>query len=71
MQDKIYRGSYNRGWLYSARATIGLDAADRRGYTRDDAWMDGYLDEAAGRAKWHLRDCAKHDSLENGGCGES
>ena len=66
-----YREAYNRGWGYSARTTTGLDYADRRGYTRDDAWMDGYLDQAAGRAKWHLRDCANHDTAANGGCGEA
>jgi hypothetical protein len=26
-----------------------------------DATYDGYLDQAAGRPKWHLRDCPDHD----------
>lgn len=32
-----------------------LDRADQRG--EPEAWYDGYLDAAAGREKWHLRDC--------------
>lgn len=66
-----YGSAYNRGWRYSATSTASLDYADRRGWSRNDAWLDGYLDYAAGRQKWHLRDCPKHDSAENGGCGEA
>lgn len=67
--DPAYRDAYNRGWRYSNTSDAGLDNADRRGWTRDEAWTDGYLDAAAGRAKWHLRDCTAHHNNE-GGCGE-
>lgn len=66
-----YTEDYNRGWRYSATGTGGLDTADRRGWSRREGWMDGYLDCAAGRAKWHYRDCPNHDSAANGGCGEA
>ena len=47
------RAAYNRGWRYSNSATCtGLDFADSKGYSSDEAWMDGYLDAAAGRPKW-------------------
>jgi hypothetical protein len=32
------------------------------------AWEDGFLDEAAGREQFHLRDCKAHHN-ESGGCG--
>jgi len=56
-----YRRSYNRGWRYSRSGTGTLDFADSRGYSNDDAWMDGYLDAAAGRAKWHMVTCPDHE----------
>jgi hypothetical protein len=66
-----YAKDYNRGWRYSA-TTGGLDIPDRRGWTRIEAWMDGYLDEATGRAKWHYRDCTDHTMATEGhGCGEA
>lgn len=51
--DPEYRDQYNRGW----RSTGDLDAADRRGWSKVDAWMDGYTDAAQGLPKWHRRDC--------------
>jgi len=57
-----YRKSYNAGWRYSQSASANLDYADRTGKSSDDAWMDGYLDLAAGREKWHRLNCADHDS---------
>lgn len=60
-----YRNRYAKGWRYAVRAT-GLDNADRRGLTRDDAWMDGYLDQAAGRERWHLLRCADHAACGQG-----
>lgn len=66
-----YAKDYNRGWRYSGTANANLDTADRRGWSRIEGWMDGYLDYATGRAKWHYRDCKNHDSIENGGCGEA
>jgi hypothetical protein len=51
-----YRRDYNNGWDTSARgADDALDRADARGVSH--AWYDGYHDQAAGRPKWHLRDC--------------
>lgn len=48
-----YRDDYDRGWRYRG----DLDHADRKGYTRSDAWQDGYADMSQGLAKWHRRDC--------------
>lgn len=60
-----YRADYIRGW--KAGVNIGaLDRADDR--NEPDAWYDGYLDYAAGREKWHRRDCAAHHNRP-GGCG--
>lgn len=56
-----YIDQYNKGW-----------AAASREFSREwdsgmssDAFDDGYLDRAAGRAKWHLTYCLDHDV-----CGE-
>lgn len=68
--DSEYAAAYNKGWRYSANGAGGLDHADRRGWSRSEGWMDGYLDYAAGRAKWHYRDCPAHHNDE-GGCGEA
>lgn len=54
-----YNRLYNNGWRASANAG-GLDG------DHPEAWEDGYLDYAAGRDKWHLRDCPDHDT-----CGEA
>ena len=47
-----YRKSYEAGWRYSGTANANLDYADRKGLSSDDAWMDGYLDQACGDGKW-------------------
>jgi len=57
--DDVYRAAYQRGWL-AARRVGALERADDRG--EPDAWYDGYLDNAAGREKWHLATCADHDN---------
>lgn len=57
-----YRASYSAGWRYAGSATANLDYADSRGLSADTAWMDGYLDRAAGRARWHRLHCADHDA---------
>lgn len=57
-----YRADYNKGWRYSGSESASLDHADR--IRASDAWIDGYMDYAAGRPKWHLRDC-----LDHGRCG--
>lgn len=56
-----YRKAYRRGWRTSERVG-NLDRADADGRSDDDAWMDGYLDYAAGREEWHLLFCPDHDS---------
>jgi hypothetical protein len=52
-----YRKAYKRGWKYSHTSTANLDTADARGWTRDDAWLDGYLDAAASRDYMHMLTC--------------
>ena len=51
--DAEYRSWYTKGWTYSGRPTATLDHGDSHGYP--EAWYDGYLDRAAGRAKWSTR----------------
>lgn len=57
-----YVNQYNAGWAAAGRS--GDSAAWDSGQT-SAAWDDGYLDRAAGRAKWHLTWCLDHDE-----CGE-
>lgn len=52
-----YVEQYNKGWRAASRA----DSYPDMGW----AMEDGYLDRAAGRAKWHLTFCSDHDN-----CGE-
>lgn len=59
---EAYKREYNAGWAASGRP--GDSAAWNSGNT-SHAWDDGYLDRAAGRAKWHLTWCLDHDI-----CGE-
>jgi len=65
-----YTKDYQRGWRYSQTASANLDTADRRGWSKIKGWMDGYLDNAAGRPKWHLRECSNHSNVP-GGCGQA
>lgn len=59
--EATYRERYNAGWRYSER--VGdLTRPDADGRSDDDAWMDGYLDAAVGRERYHLAFCADHDS---------
>lgn len=53
-----YKRMYNKGWRRSERVGSIPDSAN----AEDDAWMDGYLDNATGREKWHLLFCPDHDS---------
>ncbi len=55
---RAYMQRYNAGWRRSMRVGSIPDSP----IADDDAWMDGYLDYAVGREKWHLRDCADHDN---------
>lgn len=65
-----YRTAYNRGWKAGLNTgSFTLDRADTRG--EPDAWYDGYYDQAAGREKWHLPNCAAHGPADAGGCGEA
>ena len=61
-----YIAQYNLGWQASTRVgrTGQSSEAWNSGMT-NYAWDDGYLDQAAGRPKWHLTYCADHDE-----CGE-
>lgn len=56
-----YVREYNAGWAAGARGASEKWASG----TSSHAWDDGYLDAAAGRAKWHLTWCDDHDQ-----CGE-
>jgi hypothetical protein len=51
-----YRHWYNRGWRYALTPTATLEHGDN--INAPGAWYDGYLDQAAGRDKWHLATCA-------------
>ena len=50
-ERKAYKKHYNRGWRSSAGPYASLDRGDSN--NEPDAWYDGYLDLACGRAKWH------------------
>lgn len=56
-----YITQYNLGWSAGRRAHSDLWGSGLTNY----AWDDGYLDQVASRAKWHLAHCENHDS-----CGE-
>lgn len=58
---KWYIAEYNNGWQAAKQS---FSAAWDSGQT-SAAWDDGYLDQAAGRPKWHLTYCIDHDN-----CGE-
>lgn len=57
-----YVKQYNAGYAAAGRPTTSK--AWESG-SSSDAYDDGYLDRAAGRAKWHLTYCTDHDN-----CGE-
>lgn len=61
-----YNQAYEKGWRASNRPDHDLDSAEARfrrryGDAQWDAWLDGWMDVACGREKWHLRDCPNHD----------
>jgi hypothetical protein len=62
-----YKRAYERGWRYSGTETATLDYGDES--HQPEPWYDGYLDRAAGRAKWHLATCPNH-GVGPGTCGE-
>lgn len=57
-----YVEEYNRGWT-AARRDFCAEWDDG---SSSAAFDDGYLDRAAGRAKWHLTYCTDHGTC----CGE-
>lgn len=63
-----YVKDYRRGWRDSARhGRTGAETAFQRG-EGSGAYDDGYLDQAAGRKKWHLAHCDVHENSSEG-CG--
>lgn len=54
--ESDYKRLYRKGWAYGQRGS-DLDAADARGYTRSDAWCDGFFDAAASMPMWHRAEC--------------
>lgn len=71
--DTTYRRWYERGWRYSGTENANLDFVPRELSTFSpeyDAWLDGYMDLAVGREKWHLAHCKNHHNSE-GGCGKA
>lgn len=61
-----YVTQYNLGWQASTRVGRTGQGSEAWGSgTTNYAWDDGYLDQAAGRPKWHLTYCRDHDT-----CGE-
>lgn len=59
MLDAVqYRLEYEKGWARAKRTSEYPSGS----YAQED----GYLDSAAGRAKWHLTYCSNHDA-----CGEA
>lgn len=61
VMTKQYKRDYKRGWRTSARVG-SLDRADADGRSDNEAWMDGYLDYAAGREMFHIPNCPNHDT---------
>lgn len=61
-----YVTQYNLGWQASTRVgRTGQDSDAWSSGCSNYAWDDGYLDQAAGRPKWHITYCRDHDT-----CGE-
>lgn len=63
----LYIDQYNLGWQASTRVgRTGQSSEAWDSGRTNGAWDDGYLDQAAGRPKWHLTYCSNHDE-----CGEA
>lgn len=62
-----YKAQYEAGWKASQRVgrTGGVCQQWDDG-SSSHAFDDGYLDQAAGRPKWHLTWCLDHDTCEEG-----
>jgi hypothetical protein len=55
MSETYDKDNYRKGWRFSG----DLDSADRKGYTRSDAFMDGYMDQADRLPMWHRATCSE------------
>lgn len=64
VKTREYVRNYNRGWK-STNLEFSDDIADD---AEREAWLDGYMDAATGREKWHLLNCPAHHNGP-GGCG--
>jgi len=57
-----YAVHYNRGW--KSQSGDDFAYAGRHGLSvfshEVNAYYDGFLDQMAGREKWHMRDCTDH-----------
>lgn len=58
MTEDVYRKMYRKGWNRSEKIGSIPDTPN----AENDAWMDGYLDSATGRERWHLLFCPDHDA---------
>lgn len=79
MTQSEYRKEYDKGWKAS-QGDKGLFESEQNYCRRNrlelmspehDAWLDGWLDYAAGRGKYHLKYCKNHASEDEGGCGQA
>lgn len=78
--EKDYRREYNKGWEKSGDENCASLSTAEENYLRRNnysmccdehhAWLDGWLDRAAGRTKYHLQHCENHGDAE-GECGEA
>ena len=58
--DAVYRAEYEKGWRYSGLENASLDNS----YYKSNAWIDGYMDRACGREKWHFWHCRQMRGCE-------
>jgi putative metallohydrolase (TIGR04338 family) len=67
-----YEKAYGYGWNSRTATDPSARVQDKPGWNRDmdNAWHDGWLDNNAGRERYHLRDCQAHHNGP-GGCGSA
>lgn len=65
--DPAVRKAYDRGWRFSTYTDGDLDDADSKGYTSIPGWIDGYMDAACSRPRWHSAWCRadNHDLCDD------
>jgi hypothetical protein len=62
-----YKRDYNAGWRYSLTSPApNLEHADA--IDASHAWLDGYMDAATGRHKWHYLRCVYEGGQPQDGC---